>query len=115
MTKLKTAEELAAEEAAEELIPAIDDLSASLIDIAHKEEPKRETKKGKVVIVSRPGASEGEEEDDEAARRRSRQLIYDEEAGRVVAKRKRKKSRRRPEWEDFEDRPVDQVLGDDGE
>lgn len=111
-------EEPVAEMAAEEdevLVPAIDDLSASLIDMAGKEEPKRETKKGKVVIVSRSGASEGEDEDDEAARRRSRQLVYDEEAGRVVAKRKRKKSRRRPEWEDFEDLPVDQVLDDDGE
>ncbi len=107
--------EMAAEEEDEELVPAIDDLSASLIEIVGKEEPKRETKKGKVVIVSRTGAGEGEEEDDEAARRRSRQLVYDEEAGRVVAKRKRKKSRRRPEWEDLEDLPVDQVLDDDFE
>lgn len=110
-------EELVAEIAAdeeEELVPAIDDLSASLIDIVQKEEPKRGEKKGKVVIVSRPGGGdEGEEEDDEAARRRSRQLVYDEEAGRVVAKRKRKKSRRRPEWEDFEDLPVDEVLDDE--
>lgn len=105
--------EMAAEE--EELVPAIDDLSASLIEFVGKEEPKRETKKGKVVIVSRPGGGESEDEDDDAARRRSRELVFDEEAGRVVAKRKRKKSRRRPEWEDFEDRPVDQVLDNDTE
>src|SRR5690606_23463345 len=107
--------EMAAEEEDEALIPAIDDLSAPLIEIVRTEEPKRQTKKGKVVIVSRPGAGEGEEEDEEAARRRGRQLVYDEEAGRVVAKRKRKKSRRRPEWEDLEDLPVDQVLDDDFE
>lgn len=107
--------EMAAEEEDEALVPAIDDLSAPLIEIVRTEEPKRQTKKGKVVIVSRPGAGEGEEEDEEAARRRGRQLVYDEEAGRVVAKRKRKKSRRRPEWEDLEDLPVDQVLDDDFE
>ena len=106
---------MAAEEEDEALVPAIDDLSAPLIEIVRTEEPKRQTKKGKVVIVSRPGAGEGEEEDEEAARRRGRQLVYDEEAGRVVAKRKRKKSRRRPEWEDLEDLPVDQVLDDDFE
>jgi N utilization substance protein A len=107
-------EELVAEMAAEEeeLIPAIDDLSASLLEFVGKEEPKREVKKGKVVVVSRTG--EAEEDEDEAARqRRGRQLVYDEEAGRVVAKRKRKKSRRRPEWEDINDVNVDQVLDDD--
>jgi N utilization substance protein A len=101
-------------EVEEEFVPDIDDLSASLIDIVRKEEPKREEKKGKVVIVSRTGA-EGDEEGEEGARRSGRQLVYDEEAGRVVAKRKRKKSRRRPEWEDFGDLKVNDVLDDDAE
>jgi transcription termination/antitermination protein NusA len=104
------AEELVEEEIE---IPAIDDLSAPLVEIVRKDDRKREEKKGKVVIVSRTGADdEADPDEDEATRqRRSRQLVFDEEAGRVVAKRKRKKSRRRPEWEELSDLDA----GDDAE
>ena len=110
------AEEVEAEEVEEE-VPAIDDLSTSLVDVARKEEEKTE-KKGKVVIVSRPEASrpeeeEDEEEEDEESRRKGKQLVYDEDAGRVVTKRKRKRGRRRPEWEDFEEMDIDELLEDD--
>lgn len=107
----------AVEEEEEEEVPAIDDLSTSLVDVARKEE-KKEEKKGKVVIVSRPETSyeedeEEEEDEDEEARRKGKQLVYDEDAGRVVTKRKRKRGRRRPEWEEFEDMDVDELLEDD--
>jgi transcription termination/antitermination protein NusA len=94
------AEELLEEEIE---VPAIDDLSAPLVEIVRKDDRKREEKKGKVVIVSRAGADEeADGDEDEATRqRRGRQLVFDEEAGRVVAKRKRKQSRRRPEWEEL--------------
>jgi transcription termination/antitermination protein NusA len=73
--------EEAQEEEAEEEVPAIDDLSAPLVEIVKKDERKREEKKGKVVIVSRSGTGDDEEEDDESARqRRGRQLVFDEEA-----------------------------------
>jgi N utilization substance protein A len=110
------AEEVEEEEAEEEEeeIPAIDDLSASLLDLKTPEKKKEKKKKGKVVIVSRPSTGDdSEDEDEEEARRRGRRLVYDEEAGRVVAKRKRKRSRRRPEWEEFEDMDVDEFLEDE--
>jgi transcription termination/antitermination protein NusA len=107
----------AAEEEEEAGIPAIDDLSAPLVEIVRKDDRKRDEKKGKVVVVSRTGADDDADlDDDEASRqRRSRQLVYDEEAGRVVAKRKRKKSRRRPEWEEITDLDLDEVIDDDTE
>ena len=101
----------AEEEEEEEMVPAIDDLSTSLIDIVQK--PEKKEQKGKVVVVSRPGASEEvsvEDEDEAEAGRKGKRLVYDEEAGRVVTKRKRKRGRRRPEWEDFEDMDIDDVL-----
>jgi transcription termination/antitermination protein NusA len=96
-------------------IPAIDDLSAPLVEIVRKDDRKREEKRGKVVVVSRTGADDDADlDEDEASRqRRSRQLVYDEEAGRVVAKRKRKKSRRRPEWEEITDLDLDEVVDED--
>lgn len=96
----------------EEEIPAIDDLSTSLVE---PRQPVREKKKkGKVVIVSRPDAEPDEDEDDETAeQRKGRQLVFDEDAGRVVTKRKRKGGRRRPEWEDFEDMDIDDLLEDE--
>jgi transcription termination/antitermination protein NusA len=97
----------------EEEVPAIDDLSTSLVE---PRKPQREKKKGKVVIVSRPGSErdEGEEDDEESVeQRKGRQLVFDEDAGRVVTKRKRKGGRRRPEWEDFEDMDIDELLEDE--
>ncbi len=106
-------EEEEAEEEEEE-IPAIDDLSASLLDLKAPEKKKeKDKKKGKVVVVSRPSSDDSDDDDDDEARRKGRQLVYDEEAGRVVAKRKRKRSRRRPEWEQFEDMDVDEFLEDE--
>ena len=102
------------EEEEEEAIPAIDDLSTSLVDLPEEEE--EEEKRGKVVIVSQTGSytrEEEEEEDEDTEHAKGKQLVYDEEAGRVVTKRKRKRGRRRPEWEDFEDMDVDELLEDE--
>jgi N utilization substance protein A len=104
------------EEEEEEAIPAIDDLSTSLVDLPEEEE--EEKKKGKVVIVSTQATSyasedEEEDEDEDTEHAKGKQLVYDEEAGRVVTKRKRKRGRRRPEWEDFEDMDVDELLEDE--
>jgi len=116
--EVEETEEVEEAEEEEEEVPAIDDLSTSLVDVGKKEE-KKEEKKGKVVIVSRPETSpveeeeEEEEDEDEEARRKGKQLVYDEDAGRVVTKRKRKRGRRRPEWEDFEDMDIDEFLEDD--
>jgi N utilization substance protein A len=109
------AEDEAPEEAEEE-VPAIDDLSTSLV--APKEPKKEEKKKGKVVIVSRSSSEERdedeEEEDEESVeQRKGRQLVFDEDAGRVVTKRKRKGGRRRADWEDFEDMDIDELLEDE--
>ena len=102
------------EEVEEDEVPAIDDLSTSLVEPKIPVEEKK--KKGKVVIVSRPGADRGDgDEDDEEGteQRKGRELVFDEDAGRVVAKRKRKGGRRRPEWEDFEDMDIDELLEDE--
>lgn len=106
-------EEVVEEEAEEEvdLMAAIDDLDKPLIQV---EKPKKKEKK-KVVVV-KPTQSieeEDEDEDDEKRRYKGKQLVFDEESGRVVTKRKRKGSRRRPEWEDFEDMDVDEVLDEE--
>jgi N utilization substance protein A len=108
------------EEEPEERVPAIDDLSTSIVDVDEPDEKKKK-KKGKVVVVSRPSASqedveeeeEEDEDEDKAEGRKGRQLVFDEEAGRVVAKRKRKQGRRRPKWEEFEDMDVDELLDDE--
>lgn len=92
------------EEEEEEEIPAIEDLSRSLVE---PEKPKKKKKEKEVkVVIARTSSGEEEEEDDdeeeEKRKRKGRRLIYDEDAGEVVVKRKRKGSRRRPEWEDFD-------------
>jgi len=113
----ETEEEPVVVEEEEEAVPAIDDLSTSLVDIPEEEE--EEEKKGKVVIVSRSGAyassesDEEAEEDEDTEHAKGKRLVYDEEAGRVVTKRKRKRGRRRPEWEDFEEMDVDELLEDE--
>lgn len=113
----ETEEEPVIVEEEEEAVPAIDDLSTSLVDIPEEEE--EEEKKGKVVIVSRSGAyassesDEEAEEDEDTEHAKGKRLVYDEEAGRVVTKRKRKRGRRRPEWEDFEEMDVDELLEDE--
>lgn len=116
---VEEAEEEVEEEAEdEEEIPAIDDLSTPLVEPT---KPKKEEKKkkGKVVVVSRPGSDQEEEDEDEEEdeettdQRKGRQLVFDEDAGRVVTRRKRKGGRRRPEWEDFEDMDIDELLEDE--
>lgn len=109
--------EIAAEEAdlveeeEEPAVPAIDDLSVSLVE-AFLEEEEEEEKPGKVVIVRPASDTMTDQEGEEAAsHRRGKQLVYDEDAGRVVVKRKRKGSRRRPEWEDMED--IDELLDEE--
>ncbi len=111
---VEAADEALQEDAlAEEEVPAIDDLSTSLVEPRAPAQEKKK-KKGKVVIVSRPGAEREEEEDEETAdQRKGRQLVFDEDAGRVVTKRKRKSGRRRPEWEDFDELNIDDILEDD--
>ncbi|MFW6182445.1 MAG: hypothetical protein ACOC8X_01515, partial [Chloroflexota bacterium] len=111
-------EEEEVEEEEEEEVPDIEDLSTSLVDLRKKEkEKKQKDKKGKVVVVSRSRSrddDDGEEEDEESVeQRKGRQLVFDEEAGRVVTKRKRKRGRRRPDWEDYEDMDVDDLLEDE--
>ena len=108
------AAEVAEEEVHGEEIPAIDDLSTSLVEPRQPEKDERK-KKGKVVVVSRTPGGRGEEEgeeDETADQRKGRRLVFDEEAGRVVTKRKRKGGRRRPEWEEFEDMDIDELLED---
>ncbi|MDX1613272.1 MAG: transcription termination factor NusA [Candidatus Promineifilaceae bacterium] len=95
----------------EEEVPAIEDLGTSLVE---PEKPKKkEKKKQKVVIVRTGRAYEEEEEEDERDTDKGKRLVYDEKAGRVVTKRRRKGGRRRPEWEDFEDMDVDEVLDEE--
>jgi len=85
----------------------IDDLGVSLV----KEPEQIEEKPKKRVVVVRSGPSlDEEEEDEEKSKQRARELVFDEERGKVVAKRKRKKSRHRPEWQDFDDMEVDELL-----
>jgi hypothetical protein len=107
-------EEEAVEEEEEEepdLIAAIDDLATPLIQV---DKPKKKEKK-KVVVVQPVQTKEETEDDDDADKRRykGKQLVFDEERGRVVTKRKRKGSRSRPEWEDFEDMDVEDVLDEE--
>jgi alkyl hydroperoxide reductase subunit AhpF len=86
----------------EEIVPAIDDLSRPLIEIAEEPEPEREKKKPSVVIA-RPGrAEERLEEQEKQSRRKGKHLVFDEDMGEVVVQRKRKRGRGRPDWEDYD-------------
>jgi hypothetical protein len=78
----------------EEAIADIDDLSRSIVDRA--QEPVKEKKKGKIVVVS----PVSDEEDEKSAAQRGRSYVFDEKIGEVVVKRKRKGSRRRADWEE---------------
>jgi N utilization substance protein A len=104
-------EEMVVEAEEEEPLPAIDDLSVSLVE-AFLDEDEEEEKPGKVVVVRTPAEKQQElEQEEAAARRRGKQLVYDEDTGRVVVKRKRKGTRRRPKWEDVED--IDELLDEE--
>ena len=94
--------EVAEPEVDAEPIDAIDDLSQSLVSKPSKE--KKETQKGKVVIVD-PSRSTPTFEDPDSkkgGKKRGRQLVLDEDSGEVVVKRKRKGSRKTQEWDDFD-------------
>ena len=85
-----------------EPIDAIDDLSQSLVSKPSKE--KKESQKGKVVIVD-PSRSTPTFEDPDSkkgGKKRGRQLVLDEDSGEVVVKRKRKGSRKTQEWDDYD-------------
>jgi transcription termination/antitermination protein NusA len=86
--------------------PKLDDLGASLIDVAPTTQPtKKAPPAKKVVVVQTPDVPEPTEDMDTRTGRsnKGKELVFDEDAGRVVVKRKRKGSRRRPDWEDFGD------------
>lgn len=103
--------EVAEEEEEVDFMTALDDLGKSLVQI---EKPAKKEKKKVVVVQPTPAKDEEEDEDDADKRRqKGKQLVFDEESGRVVTKRKRKGSRRRPEWEDFEDMDVEDVLDEE--
>lgn len=78
----------------EEAVADIDDLSRSIVD--RVQEPVKEKKKGKIVVV----APVSDEEDEKSAARRGRSYVFDEKVGEVVVQRKRKGSRRRADWEE---------------
>ena len=103
----KSEEPVLAEEAApddeeeiseeEESVTDIDDLSRSLVEVI--QEPVKEKKKGKIVVVS----PISDAEDEKSAAKRGRSYVFDEDAGEVVVKRKRKGSRQRSDWEEFDE------------
>jgi N utilization substance protein A len=79
----------------------IDDLSQSLV--AKPDTDKKESKKGKVVVVDPTRAEPSvPPEPERRGKKKGRQLIYDEDAGEVVVKRKRKGSRSAPTWDNYD-------------
>jgi transcription termination/antitermination protein NusA len=104
------AEEEDDEEEEAPALPTIDDLERPLVEPAKPApEPKKPAKT--VVVVARPSATEEEtEQDRRGGKQKAKQLVFDESAGKVVAKRKRKPSRRRPEWEEYLDADLDELL-----
>ena len=89
-------------EAEEELVPLIDDLSQSLVEVAPKKKAKKKQEKPAVVIARPAGTPALEQEEERRRGRKGKQLVLDEESGEVVVKRKRKGSRSRPEWEEYD-------------
>ncbi|NJN55695.1 MAG: transcription termination/antitermination protein NusA [Anaerolineae bacterium] len=86
---------------AEEIVPALDDLSQPLVQVEPEPEPK--TKKP-VIQIARSAPPITEVADDKKKGKRSqkgKELIFDEDAGEVVTKRKRKGSRSRDEWDEY--------------
>jgi N utilization substance protein A len=97
------------EEEETEIIPAIDDLGTSLVQIQKKEEPKK-----KRVVVVQP-ATPASPLEEEKKSRTGKQLVLDEQSGQVIVQRKRKSSRRRPQWEDIDELDLDDELSEDDE
>jgi N utilization substance protein A len=98
-------EEAIEEETEEEVVPAIEDLSRSLVDLEELAPVKEPPKKKPAIVVVRSTAPEKEQDEDEEqakrkATRKGRHLEYDEKSGEVVVKRKRKDNRRPRDWED---------------
>ena len=85
----------------EPVVPKIDDLSQSLVDIPAVK-PKKKKKAKPTVVIARPVKAPPIETEDEQRRgKKGKQLVLDEKSGEVVVKRKRKGSRNRPDWEDY--------------
>ncbi len=86
----------------EEPVPALDDLTHSLVQPTPEPQPK--TKKP-VIQVARSAPPVEEAFDDKKKSKKTRkgkEIVFDEEAGEAYVKRKRKGSRRREEWEEFD-------------
>jgi N utilization substance protein A len=104
VTEVEEIEEIEETEEEEEVLPAIEDLSRSLVDVVETA-PKEPVKKKPSIVVVRTPAEEKELEEDDASKRKSRKgrhLEYDEKSGEVVVRRKRKDSRRQREWNEDE-------------
>ncbi|MBD3327712.1 transcription termination/antitermination protein NusA, partial [Candidatus Peregrinibacteria bacterium] len=93
----------------EEEIPAIDDLSRSLLDMEEEEEEEEE-EEPQIVVVRKPARSGAQEREEEEKQDKGRRLVFDEDMGEVVIKRKRKRGRRRPEWEEYDLDELDEEL-----
>lgn len=83
-------------------IPALDDLSKPLVEVAETTtaEPARPKTSKPTVTIVRPSPSDDRDDDASKKQKKGKQLVYDENAGRTVVKRKRKSNRRR-DWDDF--------------
>lgn len=89
----------------EEILPAIEDLSRSLVDVVEPAPKEPAKKKPSIVVVRTPAEEKELDEEEEASKRKTRKgrhLEYDEKSGEVIVKRKRKDSRRQREWNDDE-------------
>jgi len=105
--------EPATAEAVEEEID-LDDLERSLVEQVEEPPKKKPAKKPVIVVKPTPTAEESaDEEDEDRSRVKGKQLVFDEQRGKVIVKRKRKGSRRRPEWEQFEDIDVDELIDEE--
>lgn len=96
--------DVAPEEEVEEepAVPAIDDLSRSLVDVTPVKKVTKKKKAKPAVVIARPVRTPVVDEEDQSRGKKGKQLVLDEKSGEVVVKRKRKGSRNRPDWEDFD-------------
>ncbi|VAW43114.1 Transcription termination protein NusA [hydrothermal vent metagenome] len=95
---------VAPEEEVEEepAVPAIDDLSRSLVDVTPVKKVTKKKKAKPAVVIARPVRTPLVDEEEQSRGKKGKQLVLDEKSGEVVVKRKRKGSRNRPDWEDFD-------------
>jgi N utilization substance protein A len=86
----------------EPAVPAIDDLSRSLVDVTPIKKKTKKKKAKPAVVIARPVRTPLIDEEEQSRGKKGKQLVLDEKSGEVVVKRKRKGSRNRPDWEDFD-------------